>query len=291
MVNCLAASFATDTSHLFSCSSLLVDRPAQRRLVDDLGALGNREPKTGPVQLRIRGEARDHDMALQSVRCLDVELPDARVVVVDPDFGARESRVRASGDEGDGVRRASSEGGGAGGSHAEATPRGIQELVGRINRARIGSGVRHPDYLARYTARQVNPERRAVRCYAIAALEFDAQKVGLLAKDDAARRLRRSGQWIGERLAELRAHAIEPRVCRDRAIDDQIGALSARCTRKGDHCLGTSANRKRDQRDRDVSKRFHALGYPGALMPFRSLGVEYSAQSPQQLHGARQQAA
>src|SRR6476469_1790058 len=74
-------------------------------LIDDLDALRNREPKTRSAEIRIRGEARDHDVASQSVRRLEVELPDARVVVVDPNLRAGERRVRALGHQRYRVRR------------------------------------------------------------------------------------------------------------------------------------------------------------------------------------------
>ena len=48
-------------------------------------------------------------MAPQSVRRLDIELPDAGVVVVDPDFRTREFRIGTLRNERDDVSRATSD--------------------------------------------------------------------------------------------------------------------------------------------------------------------------------------
>lgn len=225
---------------------MLERRPSHCRLVDHPGSFRNRESETRATERGVRGEARDHDVPLQTVRGLDIELPDARISVVDPDPGIREIRVGALRDECYRVSLPTADRRGARGSDIEARARRIQKLLGRIDRAGIASGVRHLHHLTRDATREVNPECGSVGGNAISAVESDTQQIGLLPKNHSARRLGVPGQRISEGLSEFSAHAVQAIVRRSRPIDDRVGTLRAR------------GNREHGKRDcREIGELFH----------------------------------
>ena len=217
-------------------------------------------------------------MPLQPVRSLDVELPDAGVVVVDPDLGAGETGVRALWSQSDGVSGATSHGRRAGGADGEARPWGIQKLLGGIYGERISPGVWDSHNLAGRAAGKIKPQRRSVGRDAISALEIYAQQIRLLSENDAARGLRAARQRISECLPKFGPHAVQGRVSGNGAIDDRVSVLRSRNWRHGD-----------DER-RGEEECFHNWTYPAGLMPFLLSLLEHCGQSPRPLRAARPRA-
>src|SRR5687768_8383745 len=141
------------------------------------------------MELRIGCEAGDDHPALQSIGRFRLELAKRVILFVDPQPGRGDwvvfsfwyqiqNSCRASIDHGRSSRR-----------NGIARSWRSEELVRRIDAARVSARIRHANHLAGNAAREINPQSGSIRRHTIPVVETDAHEVRLATDQLATRGL------------------------------------------------------------------------------------------------------